>query len=347
MTRRPRLKVLVPILIVALLALFAAVGAVSTWRSDRSADSASRDTIGAAAKAGAGAAQTAPELAAPDQSTASSDGAYTALPGAVPSGSHYLIRNGSLSLVVRDGTLMTTVQRITAMTQGMGGYVMASAMGTAPSYPGPVEPLAYDGEKAQSGGDSVAVAQSSGDGYASLTLRVPQSSFDDALRRFSALGRVEDISTSSEDVTGQYVDLQARLRHFRAVERRLVRFLAATDNVKDMLAVQDRLDQVQLTIEQLTAQLKSLRETTSYGTLSVSLRETGATHVAAAGPGSTFGGTLWHSLQLLGRGARLCLLAVAAVLPFALVAAAVAALAWYVRRVIRGRRSSSPPAQPA
>ena len=145
MTRRPRLKVLVPILIVALLALFAAVGAVSTLTSDRSADSVSRDTIDAGSKSGAGAAQLAPELAAPDQSTASSDGGYAALPDVVPSGSHYLIRNGSLSLVVRDGTLMTTVQRITVMTQGMGGYVMASAMGTTPAYPGPVEPLAYGG----------------------------------------------------------------------------------------------------------------------------------------------------------------------------------------------------------
>ena len=53
-----------------------------------------------------------------------------------------------------------------------------------------------------------------------------------------------------------------------------------------MLAVQDRLDKVQLTIEQLTAELKSLRETTTYGTITVSLSEKDTTHVVAAGTSS-------------------------------------------------------------
>lgn len=343
MNRRPRLKVLVPVAIAALLALFVAVGAVSTWRGDRAADSTSRD--GAAMKAVAGAAQVTPELSTTDQGTAAADGGYTGLPEALPPASHYLVRNGSLSLVVGDGALMTTVQRITAMTQGMGGYVMSSVVGTRPTYPEPVEPLAYDDVKPATGGLE-STGERSGDGYASLTLRVPESSFDDALRRFAGLGRVEDVSTSSEDVTGQFVDLQARLRHYRAVEQRLVRFLAETDTVKDMLMIQDRLDQVQLTIEQLTAELKSLRETTSYGTLTVSLHEAGATQVAA-GPGNTFTGTFSHSLQLLWRGARLCALAVAAALPFLAVAAVVAGIVWYVRRTVRSRRGPTTPAQPA
>ena len=62
------------------------------------------------------------------------------------------------------------------------------------------------------------------------------------------------MTTSSEDVTSQYVDRQARLRHYRAVERRLVGFLQETTTVNQMLAVQDRIDQVQLTIEELSAQ---------------------------------------------------------------------------------------------
>ena len=63
-----------------------------------------------------------------------------------------------------------------------------------------------------------------------------------------------------------------------------MRFLDATDNINQMLAVQDRIDKVQLTIEQLSAQLKSLRETTTYGTLSVFLREKGTPQAAAVDP---------------------------------------------------------------
>ena len=113
---------------------------------------------------------------------------------------------------------------------------------------------------------------------------------------------MQSASTSREDVTSQYVDLQARLRHYRAVERRLVGFLQETTTVNQMLAVQDRIDKVQLTIEELSAQLKSLRETTTYGTLSVYVSEKDRTP-AAVHSSNTFGGTFWNSIDLLGAAA--------------------------------------------
>ena len=48
-------------------------------------------------------------------------------------------------------------------------------------------------------------------------------------------------------------------------------------NVPDILAVQDRITQVQVQIDQLTGQKKLLTDQTAYGTLSVSLLEPGAT----------------------------------------------------------------------
>ncbi len=134
-------------------------------------------------------------------------------------------------------------------------------------------------------------------------MRVPETSFDAAVRRFAALGHVESASTSSEDVTSQFVDLQARLQHYQSVERRLVRFLAQTGTISQMLAIQDRIDQTQLTIEQLNAELKSMREQTSYGTLTVSLTEKGSHHVVAAAS-TGFIGRFLHSAAVIGRGAR-------------------------------------------
>jgi len=168
------------------------------------------------------------------------------------------------------------------------------------------------------------------------------------VKRFAALGEVQSVSTSSEDVTSQYVDLQARLHHYRAVERRLVRFLAATDNVNQMLAVQDRIDNVQLTIEQLSAQLKSLRETTTYGTLSIFLREKGVPQAGATDPSDTFTGTLLHSIKVLGHGARVTGLVLTALLPFAVVFGGLGLVAWFVvRKMRRGRRQPAQPSLPA
>ena len=178
-------------------------------------------------------------------------------------------------------------------------------------------------------------------------MRVPEQFFETAIKRFSKLGDVQSVSTSSEDVTSQYVDLQARLRHYRAVERRLVGFLQETTTVNQMLAVQDRIDQVQLTIEELSAQLKSLRETTTYATLSVFVSEKDTTP-AAIHASNTFGGTFWNSIELLGHGARVTALVLTALLPFIVVFGAIGVVVWMVvRRLRRGRRQAAQPSLPA
>jgi len=350
MGRRPRLRVLIPAVAIGLLAVFAVVGVLSRGDlpgvSSQPAPGRPSTTLN-----GAGGPVTGEAVQGADTGTSSKSsggGIAAAVPPASVLATHYLLRTGDLSLLVAHGTLLSSVDRLAAMTQGMGGYVMSSAMGSdSPGLPGPVEPLPLASGAVPSANDKPATTVGT-DPYATLTVRVPESSFDAALRRFAALGEVQSVSTSSEDVTSQYVDLEARLGHYRAVERRLVRFLAATDNVNQMLAVQDRIDNVQLTIEQLSAQLKSLRETTAYSTLSIFLREEGVHQAGATGPSHTFAGTLLHSIKVLGHGARVTGLVLTALLPFVVVFGGLGLIAWYVaRRVRRGRRQPVQPSLPA
>ena len=348
MGRRPRLKVLIPAVAVGLLVVFAVVGVLSRSGLGGS-DSAGNRTSAALDSAASSLADEAVQAADAGTASKSTGGEIAAaVPPASALSAHHLVRTGDLSLLVARGTLLSTVDRITAMTLGMNGYVMSSALGSeSPGMPGPVEPLPLDAETVPSANDKPAGTIGTNP-YAALTVRVPESSFDAAVKRFAALGDVQSASTSSEDVTSQYVDLQARLRHYRAVETRLVGFLAATDNVNQMLAVQDRIDNVQLTIEQLSAQLKSLRETTTYGTLSIFLREKGVPQAGAIDPSDTFSGTLVHSLKVLGHGARVTGLVLTALLPFVVVFGGLGLVVWYAsRRVRRGRRQPSLPSLPA
>jgi hypothetical protein len=352
MTRKVKIMIAVPLAMVAVVALFAVVGLVS--RGGTSADS-SADTSGAATMSTARAAmESAPEpVMGSDAGTASkstSGGAAdgqdfaAAVPPASAPSAHYLLRTGDLSLLVKHGTLLSTVDRIKSMTTAMSGYVMSSAVGSQAS--GPVEPMPLDAPVASDGSIEKSATYLS-DPYASLVVRVPEQFFETAIKRFSKLGDVQSVSTSSEDVTSQYVDLQARLRHYRAVERRLVGFLQETTTVNQMLAVQDRIDQVQLTIEELSAQLKSLRETTTYATLSVFVSEKDTTP-AAIHASNTFGGTFWNSIDLLGHGARVTALVLTALLPFMVVFGAIGVVVWMVvRRLRRGRRQAAQPSLPA
>jgi len=350
MGRRPRLRVLIPAVAIGLLVVFAVVGALS--RGDLpgtfSRLSAPRAPVTLDTAGGPVTGEAVQGVDAGTASKSAGGDVAAAVPPASVFSAHHLVRTGDLSLLVTRGTLLSTVDRITAMTLGMGGYVMSSALGSeSPGMPSPVEPLPLDSETVPSANDKPATTIGT-DPYAALTVRVPESSFDAALKRFATLGEVQSVSTSSEDVTSQYIDLQARLRHYGAVERRLVRFLTATDNVNQMLVVQDRIDNVQLTIEQLSAQLKSLREVTTYGTLSVFLREKGVPQASAIDPSDTFTGTLLHSIKVLGRGARVTGLVLTALLPFVVVFGGIGLVAWYIaHRARRGRRQPAQPSLPA
>ena len=339
MGRRSRLRIVIPAIAIGLLVVFAVVGVLSRGGLPRISSLPGISSQPAAERASAtldsaGAPTTGEAVQGVDGGVDSKGAGLDVAAAVTPASAlyaHHLLRTGDLSLLVTRGTLISFVDRIAALTMGMGGYVMSSSMGSESPDAGPLEPLPLDTESVPPAGDRPASTIGTNP-YATLTLRVPERAFDVAVKRFAALGDVQSVSTSSEDVTSQYVDLGARLRHFRAVERRLVRFLEATDNVDQMLAVQDRIDRVQLTIEQLTAQLKSLRETTAYGTLSVFLREKGVPHAGAIDRTDTFAGTLLNSIKVLGNGARVTGLMLTALLPFLIVFGGIGLIVWFAVR---------------
>ena len=352
MSRRVKIMIAVPVALVAVVALFAAVGLVADDRVGGlgTSQTSVERTAGSYRAADAGESVMGSDTGAAGKSTSGGGVDAQAFAAAVPPASspsaHYLVRTGDLSLLIARGTLLPTVDRIRSMTTAMGGYVMSSAAGGGrPQVTATIEPMPL-GDQVMSAEDAQGMPVTLSDPYASLVVRVPEQLFDAALKRFSKLGEVQSVTTSSEDVTAQYVDLRARLRHFRAVERRLIGFLDETKTVNQMLAVQDRIDQVQMTIEELTAQLKSLRETTSYGTLSVFLSEKDATP-AAVHASDTFGGTFWNSMRLLGHGARVTGLVLTALAPFIVVFGGIGLVVWFaIRRSRRSRRQAAAPTLP-
>ncbi|GEM_PF-651055 len=265
------------------------------------------------------------------------------LPPLIQSGQH-LVRSGQLTVVVGRGKLHETVSRVTAVTRSYEGYVLSSMVGTwsdggVEPYPATLE----DGEGAPVSDDTPVDSTSDGDApYAYITVRIPAQSFDEALAQLQKLGRVRELSTSTDDVTAQIVDLRARLRHYRAVEERLLSFLDKADTVAAALAVQDRIDRTQLMVEEIEAQLKQLGETVAYSTLSISLSEKGR-EVAAVHESTGFWGAITHSLRLVGDGFRWIGVALGAALPFLVVFGALAAVVIVlVRRIYRRRRHDGP-----
>ena len=150
-----------------------------------------------------------------------------------------IVKTGEISLEVDNvGEALGLVR---AMTTELGGYVGGSQAGTL-------------------------------DDRATITLRIPATSFEEALARLHEMeGDVLAEATREQDVTTQVVDLQARIDNLEASEASYRELVARAERVEDILAVQSRLDEVRGEIEQLTAQLAALEGQAALSTLTVTL----------------------------------------------------------------------------
>ena len=105
-----------------------------------------------------------------------------------------------------------------------------------------------------------------------VSVRVPAQQLDEAVRRIRALGiRVDWESSTSQDVTDEYVDSNSRLRSLRATEEALLNLLNQADDVEDALEVQRELTGLQAEIESLEGRIKFLEQTAAFSLINVTL----------------------------------------------------------------------------
>jgi anti-sigma factor RsiW len=106
------------------------------------------------------------------------------------------------------------------------------------------------------------------------TLRVPADQLDATLAEVRKLGRVEAESQSGQEITAQYVDLEARLSNSRNTERRFIDLLQQrTGKLADVLAVETELSRVRGEIESMESQRKSLAKQVDFATLNATVNE--------------------------------------------------------------------------
>ena len=231
-----------------------------------------------------------------------------------------IIRNGSMQLEVADVPKALASARSSIL--GVGGYIGASQ---------------------QSRTDDEVVA--------TVEYRIPVDRWEDALDALRRLGTEVGEQTDSADVTGQIVDLDARIRNLRASESALVAYLEKSTQLNDMLEIESRLTNVRSEIEQLSAQKASLDDRVAYATLAVTFGvEVAPIQVAAANwdPGAevgSAGATLLGFLQAL---ATVGIWFGIVLLPVLLVVGVVSGIVYAVGRRLGWfrRPSPSPPIPP-
>ena len=246
--------------VVALLVVAGSIG----WLSNRSSEQASTAGSGKSAPLAnaSGVPNTAPHLPAPNsekdalgagrifkgnESSGGGGGSgTTSETDSSSSASLYLskiIRTGSMSVTVPRGQLPKAVDQVTAVADSQKGFVFSSSVG---------------------------------EHAGNLVLHVPAKHFDRAITALRHVGTVKDVTVSAQDVTSQYVDLQARLDISQGRFKVLFGLYSKASTIQQTLQIQNALDDTQLRIEQIQGQLNVLNDRTSESTIRVTLNEQGA-----------------------------------------------------------------------
>ncbi len=156
-----------------------------------------------------------------------------------------VIRTAQIAVEVRNGAFDTTVDKLFALSTNLGGYISGS----------------------------VANSDSGSLRTGTITFQVPTDKFSEAVSDVRALGTVQNLAIGGQDVSAQYVDLQARLKNSEAQRDAMLALLQQARTVSDIITVQTQLGQITASIEQLKGQISYYDHATSFSTVSVSVHE--------------------------------------------------------------------------
>ena len=132
--------------------------------------------------------------------------------------------------------------------------------------------VTHVGDIAKQSGGYVESQSDTGEEQADVILRVPVDSLKPTMASLESVGKVTSRRVSSEDVTEQYVDIDARLTTKLALRDRLRVLLDDAQNVKDILAIEKELARVQGDIDSMQARLKALKGKVDLASIHVSIR---------------------------------------------------------------------------
>lgn len=240
------------------------------------------------------------DIASPAPAPDGSAGPATQLPPTPAPVGPRVVKNGSLSLEVKRRQLGGSVGQILTIVGTSGGAVQSSE---------------------------------SHDGTATLLLRIPSARFETTVASLRKIGKVTGDALKSEEVTAQFVDLEARLRNLRAQEAVMLDLMAQAKSIPDTITVQEQLSGIQGQIEQLEGQRRVLDDQTTFATLSVTITEHGAPVASGHRPSESQLAQSWHqatdaALAVVGG----TLVVLGAVLPLALIGAAIGFAVFGIRR---------------
>ena len=157
-----------------------------------------------------------------------------------------IIRNADLEL--ESSSPEESAQKITQIAESVSGFVV---------------------ESAQTASDVKSAARD----VVTMTVRVPAAKFDETIAAIRQTGtRTISETVKGQDVTEEFIDIEARLKTQKALEAQFVEIMKQAKTVEDALNVQSQLAEVRGEIEKVEGRRRFLENQASLSTLKIRLQ---------------------------------------------------------------------------
>jgi len=163
-----------------------------------------------------------------------------------------IIKNGSITLAVKD--LKKVEEQIYGMVEEYKGYILSSST-------------------------------RNGDRFIScrIEVKIPSARFEEFFGKLKQIETVESDNIDTQDVTEEYIDLDARQKVLKAQEQRLLDIMGKAQNIEDLLKVEEQLARIRTEIEQIQGRINYLGNATEYSTVNIDIREQKGVQTAGGG----------------------------------------------------------------
>ena len=279
----------------------AASSAAGAASGSQKSTAAQRSTAGAAAPGAA--SSSVPASSPPNQ--ASSTGAPPLQP---PTTGRKVVQSAQLQLSAPPNRIDDVSQQVYNVIGDLDGIVQSSTV-------------------TQTGG---------ADGYANFQLSVPSASLGQAMSRLSSLNYATVLSRTdaTQDITDEYGAAQRALADARALRTSLLKQLANATTTEQIDSLNAQIHDAEASISSDQATLARLDHEVGFSQLSLSIGARTAPAPVAHSGGFGIGRAAHDAGRVLTVAAGVALIALAALVPVALVAA----LFWWVGAALRRRR---------
>lgn len=198
------------------------------------------------------------------------------------------------------------------------------------------------------GGESLSSSNRSAR-YADYVIRIPADKLDSFLERTEGLLNIISISESTEDVTLDYYDIEARLNTLETKRTALENMLSQATNLDDMLTIQDNLYDVIADIEAYQSQLNVYDNKVSYATVKLEISEVVEYTEVNYGE-ETFGERIakaftesWENFGEFCQDFIVFIVSALPVLVFPGIALIIILIVWLIRKKLGKKKEQAPP----